>query len=332
MKKTFILILSIILVVCSFSACSSDTTVTYTGKNAKWYNSNGYEKIVYDFERLSYEDENSEGVTIATGFYSTELTIISNLSDIPSTIPTADLDLGSTDGAYTLLTTTASCTYLDNNNTDTISSNLLFYSSDLLPIYLARTENYESTNNDFDINVNYVSGVNTVSLNDDVKTTDIPDNVYDNDLMFYLMRSRSTLTDETTEGFTVFSPKDSYIAGEGVGIEMESLTSTTFDDDELSYVAVDSSCSFVDNVFQTPSTDDNGDYAIDRIAGGIAISDTQRGSTILCDFSVNDFYMLNQSMQNVLLAFSTYEFDPYSNSLAVTYANMYTISDYTIIK
>lgn len=365
MKKISALALILILATALFTGCSGDlfgcssgTAITLaTGEKSNWYNQNHYEKIEYDIARYAYgaKEVDADGVTtypaeiIAEGKYTTTLKEMKSTADIPADFKAKTGDLGLSDKTaynYTLLTTEFTLTYnaksgVLSGKTDVMKSELLFYTSDLMPIYLIRSETYQSDDISISIATDYVrEKKNSVTINGVETVTEVASGVYDNDLMFYVIRARSSLAGGSSDSLSIFSPKDSAVDKKGKAITKSmTFSSATSSEESSKYITVDKEDKFIKNCYSSSilpeksydeKTGDFLGYNIERLYTQLYINEKNRGAVIQLNYAIDDFVMLGQTMSKVCLSIMTTEYDYEAPSATPAYSVVYTISDYTI--
>lgn len=352
MKKISALVLVLILATAVMAGCSGDlfgcsstAAITLaTGENAKWFNQNHYEKITYDIVRYAYGEKNEDGSydlkdkDIAHGKYTMTLEGMKSIDNIPEKFNASALGLsGSTKYNYSLLTIDYTLTYNEksaglNGKTDTMKSELLFYTSDLLPIRLLRSENYQSDSSTIDITTDYIGLKNTVKVNDKTIETEVKSGVYDNDLMFYVLRAKSSLVSGSSDSIVIFSPKDSAADEKAITKSMTFSSSSAFTNEDEKYLTVDKDGNFVPECYSSnamPEKTEDG-YKIPRLSTGLQINEKNRGAIIQLNYSLDDFVVLSQTMKSVLLSILTTEYDYNAPTATPAYSMVYTISDYSI--
>lgn len=327
----------------SLFGCNSTAAITLaTGTNAPWFNYNYYEKTVYDIERYAYGEKNADGTypltTIATGEYTYEMIGIKTLTDIPGDFPVPTLGLsGDTRYNYTILRMTFELEYNADSGalsgkTDTMTSDLLFYTSDLMPIYLIRSENYQSDGNKLDITTDYINLKNKVTVNGETTETEVKSGVFDNDLMFYVMRARSSLAPGTSDALEIFSPKDSAIQGKAVTHKMTFSTTATFTNASDKYLYLDKGDKFIQNSFRNlPEKTEDG-YKVERMYTGVGINEKNSGPYTYLSYATDNFYTLGQETSKVCLKMDTIEYDSKAPVATPAHSTHYTLSDYSIVK
>ena len=341
MKKTIVSIITMILLVAFLSGCSMDpfgcsgNTVTLaTGDKAPWHNGLGYERVEYDIAKNDYRQKNGneDFVTVAEGKYVTELIEVKTLGEYP-VFPLDKLNLTADAGAgFTVLRTSSTLTYNNksefNGKTDTVTVDLLFYSSDLYPVYLHKESTCESDpTNSYSLATDYVNLTNKGDI--DGEAFDVPvtkDKVYDSELMFFVIRALSSLGRSGTGSLSVYSAADSALQGKSVVFPMAFQCQNQY-----ANVVTDKDDKFVKNCFQRlPEKNNDGYYLLPSIITLLNINATNRGAPILLSYSAEPFVMLGASMSNVLTSFIKQSYDIETATLAFT--SEYTISNYSIQK
>lgn len=349
MKKIIAIILTAATVVALCVGCSSEVTTYKTDTDAPWYNGNHYERSEYDYTRYSIGNliaENEyERTAVATGKYVLEMKGIKSIDELEDLFTDGNFSadvLGITDSvpySYSLLTATFTATYNEaagelSGDVDTFTSRLLFYSSDLKPICLHKTANYVSVNNSYDIAVDYISRTNIGSITADGQPREfnlsVGENVYDNDLMFYVGRSINGFGPGVTETYNVYSPVDSALYNNNSTFQMNFSTDSSYLN-----IVMDGECKYFTDCYPTPSLPSknaDGLYTPLCVYGAVRMVDgsTYRGSPTIVFYAADPFSIMGMTIENALLHIQTDEYDPYTS--ARTFTNSYFLSDYSIIK
>ena len=343
MKK--ISVISLILVFVSalliMTGCGAAAPGLSTGKNAPWRNANHRETVTYDITRYAVSEElDEEGlnklIPVAEGTFVYDLVEIKNLADysFPAKV-TEKLNSGNSYG-YSLLTASFTLKYNPDaepdfrGKTDTIESKLLFYTADLMPIYLNKTQKYASNGTDIKITTDYINGTNEGYINDKTFNTEVKSDGYDSEFLYYVIRTYSSLTAGGSGMFNIFSSADSAIAGESKTYEMRFAAAAAL-------AKIDKDDSFLKQCYrpeQLPARDTepdkNGDYyyTVDAVAAQVGINSVDSGSITTLFYAKDAFNCMGAEMENVLLVMQTSEYDPYTK--LPTFYTSYTISGYSI--
>ena len=385
MKKVFILIISLLLAAFAFTGCGSlfscgSTDASSTIMTEKpWKNDFNYEKITYEVTRytVSY-DENKEGETVfdtdktvAEGSYTATLVTIAENIKTSSEFASLGKDyefseyfgknisksdsLTETAGAYSLLVTEYTLTYNDDesngdykNAEDAIYGLILFRNATLMPVFSFKKAELQSSGITYSSMADYVNGVNLFYENDkDGVTTDIEEN-YDNELLYYIIRSHTGVQSGTGITLNIHNSVETGVYGKeavnnmAVGVDGSTYYVNGIDPDDNAFGKdyLGDSVQFVDEEEKAKREEEarkNGEekevpvgYEIPAKVVTVGRNKQNRGPSTTLAYSSVDFSYYENITKNVLLSITDYEFD--TETKRVSYMNIATISDYTIIE
>ena len=371
MKKILVLAGCLVLCVAVLCGCGvpggsafgcGGVTVDPIVTKKPWSNNNNYEYIEYSVQRY-YTETTDDGEAYklggveAEGTYSTTMyTIASNIYEWSKwdSLLVSNARLGgyfkdnlatggklvSTPGAYGLLVTDYSLTYADGSDyagkTDSIYSVVLFEYGSLEPVYSEKIAAYSTSDNSYTAVADYVEGRNilTAEGQDAVETKiTASGSVYDNELLYYLLRASSSMSlggsgtftmhnavygglngaqSERSMGFSVASASATI---EGLDPDDEWLVPTYFDDGDVTY-------------YDGQNDEHEKGYALPAYATTVQLNSQEPGSARhMLYYSAAAFNCIGSVTSNVLLRSVDTESD---NDGIVRRANVATISDYKI--
>ncbi len=385
MKKVFVLIISLLLAVFAFTGCGSlfncgNTTVSSTLMTEKpWKNDYNYEKISYKVTRYSVvysENKDGEQVfdtdkTVAEGNYTVTLgTIAQDIKEssefkalcenfefseyFTDNISKSD-SLTKTAGAYSVITADYSITYNDEaangdyaGKTDSIQSLILFRNANLMPVFSYKKADLQASGITYTAIADYVNGVNKFTENGKAAAdVSIKEN-YDNELLYYLIRSQTGIESGTGTTLNVHNSVETGVYGKeavnvmAVNVDGNSYYVNGIDADDTGFCKeyLGDSVQYVDEEEKAKREEEakkNGEeievsvgYEIPAKIVTVGRNTQNRGPSTTLAYSSVDFTYYGNVMKNVLLNITGYEVD--TEKQQISYMNMITISDYTIIQ
>lgn len=339
-KKITALILLSVFSAIVFAGCSSDSTPTWqTDKSAPWYNNNRYERIEYDYSRYTLDDGGYTDIKVASGKYVTEMVGIKDLRELDGIVPYSGLSLtDNSNYSYTLLKSSLEITYNDGA-ADCLYTNLLYYTMDMLPIYLVKRADYGSTGTKYGIETDYTNLTNTGLITEDGVTNEfnapvdkkVSSEVFDSDLLYYAARARSSLASGSPFTFSIYSPVDSALTNKKKSFSMYFKT-------DSAYIAVDKDDKFIKNCYTQEAmpakwTNSEGKvtgegYKLPATRATVSINATKTGTYTYLFYSDDDFNVMGMTMSKALLYMQKDEYDTRTSTAKCR--NIYQISDYSI--
>lgn len=386
MKKVFVLIISLLLAAFAFTGCGSlfscgNTSATSTIMTEKpWKNDFNYEQVTYDISRYTVaysENEKGETVfdtdkTVAEGSYTLTLTTIAenikNSEEFAALGTDEDFgeyftnniskndSLAETPGAYSVLVAEYTLTYNDDEDngnykgkTDTIKSIVLFRNANLMPVFSYKKAELASSDISYSALADYVNGINKFTENDEARADISIKENYDNELLYYTVRSLTGIESGTSTSLNFHNSVESGVYGKeavnnmAISVDTGSYYVNGIDkNDETGFVKdyLGDSVEYIDEEkkaqMEAEAAEEGEEknisvgYAIPARIVSVGRNDQNRGPSTTLAYSSVDFTYYGNVMKNVLLTVTGYEFD--TDTKLISYMNMITIKDYTIEK
>ena len=342
------------------------TTVEPILSDKPWANSNNYEYISYDVTRYeavladdgvnyTYGDIEATGsrsvtlVTVDGNIYdSGELDKVNAYSEYfaANLGSTANQRLSPGADTYSVLYSEMTLTYADGSDyagkTDTLTSVLIFRTSSLLPVFSEKQADYQSSGVRYTATADYIDyrNVFTSSEGHNVETSLRNESTaYDNELLYYVIRSHSSLTPGSsssvsvrnsvytgldnaenyrTMAFAVASEENGTYGVSGIDPDRDGFISRYFDDGEVEYSEEDATDEETGLV--TPKG-----YSLPAYYVSLQYSNNNRGATKYLYYSKTGFDYIGETTERVLLQTLDFETDSDGNPSRITSS---LISDY----
>lgn len=371
MKKALVLLCCVVLsgtflFGCSFSnmlGCGG-TTVDPILSDKPWASSTNYEYVSYGVKRhqinqvegsnsFTYGEIEAEGtytttvVTIGGSIYeSDELeTIKARSAYFADNLADKNRGLLSTaPGAYTVLYSEYSLTYTSVNaayagKTDTISGVVLFRTSALTPAFSEKTQVSETTNLSYTAIADYANGVNRFTTDGNTSEVSITKDTsaFDNEMLYYAIRSSSSLTAGGGASLSVHNSVYTGIDGKessrnidfatnsalaevgGIDENKDGFISRYFGDGEVTY--------YDEEVTENGQTLHYKGYAMPAYYVNMQLNAQNRGAVRSLFYSSSGFNYVGDTTSNVLMQIIDFET---TADGAPSYATVSLINDYKL--
>ena len=365
MKKALILIGSLLLSSVFFFGCGSlgsacgGATVEPISANKPWNNSNNYEYASYDVTRYAaVQDESGRYVESdedATGTYTTELftlreniyesEIVTQIGSVSEYFTNELLNknaLSSTAGWYSVLFTEYELNY-ESGKTDTQSSVVLFKTSSLLPVFSAKTVNYETSGLTYTATSDYVNKINYFESSETGGKVETElreeDGSFDNELLYHVVRAHTSLIQG---GSSTISMRNAVYTGLNNAEEYRTMVFQVAEGDYTITGIDPDKNGFVSRYFEegdikyneSDGKDENGNdivkgYEIPCYYTSMAYSNNNSGPPKYLFYSASGFDYVGDTTSKVLLQTIDYEMDAEG---VVSHMNVMKIKDYKTSK
>ncbi len=313
MKKLFCLIFTLVLALCAV-ACSTTTEEVMVNPNLPWSPEDrpetAYEKVTYGIEKKT-----ASGTLIASG----EMTYTLDFDHSE--------DVNGETMYYSKLTMDMFMEYndsapeADRGKRDTVSSSVVFHTTSLLAQRSEKTavlaDREGQTNYSYHLVNDYKTSTSTLTMKGETSTIDFKKksmlNVYDNDMMFYVLRSFTDLELGKSNTFNIASFFDMHING------TFATTGMTF------------SCASEPEATTLPVEGYLTDGSVSLVKVSLKIDSDMSGTPIVLKYSLTPFKLSDTvQMKKVLTFISTSEYNLSSND--IEYYTEYRLTDYTTVK